>query len=164
MADERRAHRAQHAWMDLRRTRAEEQARGRRELAARPVIGGALYTTVIERTNARMLAARLVRALRAIVGADGVIDRPEALLVYECDGYTLERACRSRRAAALAGEVARVLRSCCAATSPSCRAAPGRALGGHAAARRAGDDLHEPHAAHRAIDSRTAASSSRRAS
>jgi len=26
------------------------------------------------------------------VGADGVVDRPEALLVYECDGYTLERA------------------------------------------------------------------------
>jgi len=26
------------------------------------------------------------------VGRDGVIDRPEALLVYECDGYTLERA------------------------------------------------------------------------
>src|SRR4029077_15677725 len=23
---------------------------------------------------------------------DGVVDRPEALLVYECDGYTLERA------------------------------------------------------------------------
>src|SRR5204863_5074113 len=29
---------------------------------------------------------------RAIVGADGVVDSPEALLVYECDGYTLERA------------------------------------------------------------------------
>src|SRR3989454_5876602 len=29
---------------------------------------------------------------RGLVGADGVVDRPEALLVYECDGYTLERA------------------------------------------------------------------------
>jgi len=27
-----------------------------------------------------------------MVGVEGVIDRPEALLVYECDGYTLERA------------------------------------------------------------------------
>jgi glycolate oxidase len=39
-----------------------------------------------------MPAAALVSRLRAIVGPDGVIDRPEALLVYECDGYTLERA------------------------------------------------------------------------
>src|SRR5262249_54585300 len=34
------------------------------------------------------LAARL----RAIVGDDAVIDHPDALGVYECDGYTLERA------------------------------------------------------------------------
>jgi glycolate oxidase len=39
-----------------------------------------------------MLAPSLVERLRTIVGPDGVIDRPEALLVYECDGYTLERA------------------------------------------------------------------------
>jgi glycolate oxidase len=39
-----------------------------------------------------MQAAALAARLRAVVGADGVIDRPEALLVYECDGYTLERA------------------------------------------------------------------------
>jgi glycolate oxidase len=39
-----------------------------------------------------MLSRALVTRLRALVGADGVIDRPEALLVYECDGYTLERA------------------------------------------------------------------------
>jgi glycolate oxidase len=30
--------------------------------------------------------------LRAIVGDDAVIDHPDALGVYECDGYTLERA------------------------------------------------------------------------
>jgi glycolate oxidase len=35
----------------------------------------------------RPLAARL----RAIVGADGVIDDPTSLSVYDCDGYTLER-------------------------------------------------------------------------
>jgi glycolate oxidase len=34
------------------------------------------------------LAARL----RDIVGGDAVIDHPDALAVYECDGYTLERA------------------------------------------------------------------------
>ncbi len=39
-----------------------------------------------------MLPASLVARLRAVVGADGIVDRPEALLVYECDGYTLERA------------------------------------------------------------------------
>src|ERR671937_1685464 len=39
-----------------------------------------------------MLRPALLAGLRAIVGADGVVDRPEALLVYECDGYTLERA------------------------------------------------------------------------
>src|SRR5213083_2052059 len=39
-----------------------------------------------------MLPAALLTQLRTAVGSDGVIDRPEALLVYECDGYTLERA------------------------------------------------------------------------
>jgi glycolate oxidase len=39
-----------------------------------------------------MPAPSLVERVRAVVGRDGVIDRPEALLVYECDGYTLERA------------------------------------------------------------------------
>jgi glycolate oxidase len=35
---------------------------------------------------------RLAEQLRSLVGGDGVIDRPQSLLVYECDGYTLERA------------------------------------------------------------------------
>src|SRR5262249_3323752 len=39
-----------------------------------------------------MLPVALVARLRSMVGVEGVIDRPEALLVYECDGYTLERA------------------------------------------------------------------------
>jgi glycolate oxidase len=39
-----------------------------------------------------MFSRALVARLRAVIGADGVIDRPESLLVYECDGYTLERA------------------------------------------------------------------------
>src|SRR6059058_2193471 len=38
-----------------------------------------------------MVRPALLADLRRIVGADGVIDRPEALLVYECDGYTLAR-------------------------------------------------------------------------
>jgi glycolate oxidase len=36
--------------------------------------------------------AALAARLRALVGDDGVIDHPDALGVYECDGYTLERA------------------------------------------------------------------------
>jgi glycolate oxidase len=35
---------------------------------------------------------RLLEALRAIVGDDGIIARDTELRVYECDGYTLERA------------------------------------------------------------------------
>lgn len=38
-----------------------------------------------------MRPAGLARALRALVGRDGVIDRPADLRVYDCDGYTLER-------------------------------------------------------------------------
>ena len=29
--------------------------------------------------------------LRAIVGEEGVLSKPEELLVYECDAYTLEK-------------------------------------------------------------------------
>jgi glycolate oxidase len=39
-----------------------------------------------------MLPHDLVTRLRAVVGDDGVVDGAAALLVYECDGYTLERA------------------------------------------------------------------------
>jgi glycolate oxidase len=38
-----------------------------------------------------MLDARLLDALRAIAGDDGVVARPTELRVYECDGYTLEK-------------------------------------------------------------------------
>src|SRR5262245_29023061 len=34
----------------------------------------------------------LLTRIRAIVGNDGVVARDTELLVYECDGYTLERA------------------------------------------------------------------------
>src|SRR5438132_6482481 len=33
----------------------------------------------------------VIEALGAIVGHDGVVSKPEELLVYECDAYTLER-------------------------------------------------------------------------
>lgn len=39
-----------------------------------------------------MLPPGFAKRLRGLVGEDGVVDRPESLLVYECDGYTLERA------------------------------------------------------------------------
>jgi glycolate oxidase len=38
-----------------------------------------------------MLGLSLLASLRAIVGDDGVIARPNELRVYECDGYTLEK-------------------------------------------------------------------------
>jgi glycolate dehydrogenase FAD-linked subunit len=38
------------------------------------------------------VTAGLAARLRALVGDDGVIDQPDALGVYDCDGYTLERA------------------------------------------------------------------------
>ena len=34
----------------------------------------------------------LTARLRRLLGDDAVIDHPDALAVYECDGYTLERA------------------------------------------------------------------------
>ncbi len=39
-----------------------------------------------------MLPPGFAQRMRGLVGTDGVVDRPESLLVYECDGYTLERA------------------------------------------------------------------------
>jgi glycolate dehydrogenase FAD-linked subunit len=39
-----------------------------------------------------MPATGLAARLRALVGDDGVVDHPDALRVYDCDGYTLERA------------------------------------------------------------------------
>ncbi len=39
-----------------------------------------------------MATGILARRLRALVGDDGVVDADDVLLVYECDGYTLERA------------------------------------------------------------------------
>ncbi len=74
--------------MHLRRTGAEQEARRRDELAG-DRHRGALYT---REHGGYKLRAMLAAKLRAVVGADGVIDRPEALHVYECDGYTLERA------------------------------------------------------------------------
>src|SRR6266496_2902168 len=37
------------------------------------------------------LAPGLIAALHAVVGDDGVVSKPEELLVYECDAYTLEK-------------------------------------------------------------------------
>jgi glycolate oxidase len=39
-----------------------------------------------------MATSALATRLRALVGDDGVVDHPDALRVYDCDGYTLERA------------------------------------------------------------------------
>ncbi|MFQ5808769.1 MAG: FAD-binding oxidoreductase [Armatimonadota bacterium] len=39
-----------------------------------------------------MTKRTLIRELQAIAGEDAVVHRPEDVLTYECDGYTLERA------------------------------------------------------------------------
>ncbi|MGH7895614.1 MAG: FAD-binding oxidoreductase, partial [Candidatus Binatia bacterium] len=39
-----------------------------------------------------MPSVGLAARVRALVGDDGVVDHPDALRVYDCDGYTLERA------------------------------------------------------------------------
>src|SRR5881409_2253605 len=82
-----------------------------------------------------MLPAALLPQPRSAVGSDGVIDRPEALLVYECDGYTLERAApqvvvlprtppRSRRCCGFWARSASAARR--AARAPVSRVARGR--------------------------------------
>src|SRR5213595_721168 len=38
-----------------------------------------------------VLSPQIVEDLRAFVGEDGVVSKPEELLVYECDAYTLEK-------------------------------------------------------------------------
>src|SRR2546426_896132 len=35
--------------------------------------------------------SELAQQLRSIVGNDAVVDKPDELLVYECDAYTLEK-------------------------------------------------------------------------
>lgn len=60
--------------------------------------------------------AALARDLKRLVGEDGVLDRPASLAVYECDGYTLERAVPDlvvlpRTPAETAGVVERLHRS-----------------------------------------------------
>jgi glycolate dehydrogenase FAD-linked subunit len=62
-----------------------------------------------------MVSPAFVARLRSALGADGVIDRAEALLVYECDGYTLERATPEVVVLPRSpGEVSAVLRLCAA--------------------------------------------------
>ena len=95
----------------------------------------------------------LATRIRALVGDDGVIDHPDALGVYECDGYTLERATPELvvlpRTTAEVAAVVRLLwdersRSCRAGRAPACPAARCRW--------RRRDDLHQPAEPHRAID------------
>ncbi len=38
------------------------------------------------------LDERLLGEIRSVVGPDGILSQPQELLVYECDGYTLEKA------------------------------------------------------------------------
>ena len=94
--------------MYLRRARTEQEPRRWDELPEK-LHGGALYTSPLQPDKLKplrtictgcepgarkrsMLPAGLAATLRALVGARGVVDRAEELGVYDCDGYTLERA------------------------------------------------------------------------
>src|SRR5438552_1676624 len=78
-----------------------------------------------------MVRPALLADLRGIVGTDGVIDRPEALLVYECDGYTLERAAPEVVVLPRTpGEVAAVLRLLAAERIPFVPRGAGTGLSG----------------------------------
>ena len=78
--------------MYLGRAGTEEKPRGGREFAGDAAHGEVVHEPEARLQTTSMLAPALLASIRAVVGADGVVDRPEALLVYECDGYTLERA------------------------------------------------------------------------
>ncbi len=78
-----------------------------------------------------MLPPGLDQRLRQIVGDDGIIDRPESLLVYECDGYTLERATPERVVLPhTPDEVSQVLRVLWAAGVPFVPRGAGTGLAG----------------------------------
>jgi len=78
-----------------------------------------------------MRRAPLASALEAIVGRDAVVDRPEALSVYDCDGYTLERS--APEIVVLPGtpeEVAAVVRCLAASKTPFVPRGAGTGLSG----------------------------------
>src|SRR5262249_46514942 len=67
-----------------------EQVRGVRKIACliRP---GHYSRSFIACTMSTATAANLVDRLRTIVGREAVLTSPSDLLVYECDGYTIEK-------------------------------------------------------------------------
>lgn len=77
------------------------------------------------------LPAALANDLAAIVGSDGIVTAPAALTVYECDGYTLERAVpRLVVLPRSTDEVARVLRTAWQAGVPFVPRGAGTGLSG----------------------------------
>ena len=73
----------------------------------------------------------LVAELAAIVGPDGMVDAPAARAVYECDGYTLERAVPELVVLPRStDEVARVLRAAWRACVPFVPRGAGTGLSG----------------------------------
>ena len=174
----------EHARVDLARAGTEQQALGRGEHVRRRIGMSAarcrLYATRGAHARSLLWYRRAVStsiacrprsraSSRAIVGADGVIDAPGRARASTSATATRSSA-RVPELVVLprtTDEVARVRPRCCAATAcRSCRAAP--APGSERrlpAARRAGDDLHEPHArASSRSTSPTGAPSSRPAS
>lgn len=77
------------------------------------------------------VADQLIHELTEIVGEANLVSRPEDLLVYECDAYTLEK--RSPTVVVLPGsteEVARVVRTCAEREVPIIPRGAGTSLSG----------------------------------
>ncbi|MDH7568681.1 MAG: FAD-linked oxidase C-terminal domain-containing protein [Armatimonadota bacterium] len=81
--------------------------------------------------NAQRLSRRTLRALERILGRDYVVAAPEDLLVYECDGYTIEKATPSAVLfPASTEEVSAVVRVCHAEGIPFVARGAGTGLSG----------------------------------
>jgi glycolate oxidase len=96
---------------------------------AGPASGG--KTAGTRPSDARPVDARLVERLRAIVGADGVLSNQSELLVYECDGFVIEKNCPDAVVFPRTTEqVAEIVRECRAAGVPFLPRGAGTSLAG----------------------------------
>src|ERR1043165_1558328 len=76
-------------------------------------------------------SSELVASLGAIAGSDGVVHKPEELLVYECDAYTLEK--NPPDAVVLprsTEQVSRIVKTCAARNIPIIPRGAGTSLSG----------------------------------
>src|SRR5256885_16311200 len=74
---------------------------------------------------------RLIDSLRAIVGSDGLLTSPSDLLVYECDGYVIEKNKPDVVVFPTSTEqVVRIVQACCESNVPFLPRGAGTSLAG----------------------------------